>query len=75
MPKSDQGIDQKRYQVVPRTLIFVFDQKIKCSYSKGHPQKRLWAGLFNGIGGHVERGEDVLRQQIESCLKRLALQD
>ena len=27
---------------------------------KGSPEKRLWAGLYNGIGGHVERGEDVL---------------
>jgi 8-oxo-dGTP diphosphatase len=27
---------------------------------KGSPQKRLWANLYNGIGGHIERGEDVL---------------
>jgi 8-oxo-dGTP diphosphatase len=26
---------------------------------KGAPTKRLWAGKYNGIGGHVERGEDV----------------
>jgi 8-oxo-dGTP diphosphatase len=27
---------------------------------KGGPEKRLWAGLYNGLGGHVERGEDIL---------------
>ncbi len=27
---------------------------------KGAPTKRLWANLYNGIGGHVEQGEDVL---------------
>jgi 8-oxo-dGTP diphosphatase len=27
---------------------------------KGAPDKRLWAGLYNGIGGHVERDEDPL---------------
>ena len=60
MPKSDQGIDLKRYQVVPRTLIFLFDANNRVLLLKGSLQKRLWAGLFNGIGGHVERGEDVL---------------
>jgi 8-oxo-dGTP diphosphatase len=27
---------------------------------KGAPTKKLWANLYNGIGGHVEKGEDVL---------------
>jgi 8-oxo-dGTP diphosphatase len=27
---------------------------------EGAPDKRLWANLYNGLGGHVERGEDVL---------------
>lgn len=27
---------------------------------KGAPDKRLWANKFNGIGGHIEPGEDVL---------------
>lgn len=60
MPKSDQGVEEKRYQVVPRTLIFLFDDKERVLLLKGSPQKRLWADLFNGIGGHIEKGEDVL---------------
>jgi len=26
---------------------------------KGAKNKRLWEGLFNGIGGHIEPGEDI----------------
>ncbi len=35
---------------------------------KGSPTKRLWANRYNGVGGHVERGEDVLsaaRRELE----------
>jgi 8-oxo-dGTP diphosphatase len=28
---------------------------------RGAPTKRLWANLYNGIGGHVERGESLLQ--------------
>ena len=27
---------------------------------RGAPQKRLWPNHYNGVGGHIERGEDVL---------------
>ena len=27
---------------------------------RGAAHKRLWAGRYNGLGGHVERGEDPL---------------
>lgn len=59
MPKSDQGIDQKRYQVIPRTLIFLFDAQNRVLLLQGSPSKRLWGGLYNGIGGHIEPGEDI----------------
>jgi 8-oxo-dGTP diphosphatase len=58
MPKSDQGIDSKRYMLIPRTLIFIFrDDEVLLI--KGSAQKRIWANQYNGIGGHIERGEDV----------------
>ncbi len=45
-----------RYTVIPRTLIF-----LTCGESvlllRGSPTKRLWAGKYNGLGGHVEPGE------------------
>jgi 8-oxo-dGTP diphosphatase len=59
MPKSDQGVSHNRYRIIPRVLIFLIwgDQVLLI---KGAPDKRLWANQYNGIGGHVERGEDVL---------------
>jgi 8-oxo-dGTP diphosphatase len=27
---------------------------------KGAPNKRIWANRYNGVGGHIERGEDAL---------------
>ena len=59
MPLSDQGLNQPRYQIVPRTLIFVTRSE-QVLLLKGAPHKRLWANRYNGIGGHIERGEDVL---------------
>ena len=57
MPVSDQGITLDRYMLIPRTMIFLRREN---SYMllKGAPTKRLWAGRYNGIGGHVERGDD-----------------
>ena len=60
MPVSDQGVDVNRYQVTPRTLVFIFDSDERVLLLKGAADKRLWAGLYNGIGGHIEPGEDIL---------------
>lgn len=59
MPASDQGITNERYTVIPRVAIFL-RRKDSFLLLKGAPTKRLWANKYNGLGGHVERGEDVL---------------
>lgn len=59
MPKTDQGLNNIRYVVVPRTLIFLTSGD-SILLLKGAPNKRLWANKYNGIGGHIERGEDVM---------------
>jgi 8-oxo-dGTP diphosphatase len=59
MPISDQGLTVDRYTLIPRTLIFL-NKEDNFLLIKGSPKKRLWANLYNGIGGHVERGEDLL---------------
>jgi len=59
MPSSDQKTNQDRYVLIPRTLIFLTRGE-SLLLLKGGPEKRLWAGLYNGLGGHVERGEDIL---------------
>jgi 8-oxo-dGTP diphosphatase len=45
--------------LIPRTAIFLRRGE---SYLllRGAHSKRLWAGKYNGLGGHVERGEDVM---------------
>lgn len=59
MPQSDQVSTKNRYTLIPRTAVFL---RRRDSYLllKGAPTKRLWANRYNGLGGHVERGEDVL---------------
>jgi 8-oxo-dGTP diphosphatase len=59
MPSADQGVDKDRYCIIPRTLIFL-TRGDAVLLLKGAPHKRLWAGRFNGIGGHVEQGENVV---------------
>jgi 8-oxo-dGTP diphosphatase len=60
MGKQDQDIvgARTRYHLVPRVLCFLLcgDQVLLL---RGSPHKRLWPNLLNGIGGHVERGEDI----------------
>jgi len=59
MPQSEQGITKDKYMLVPRTAIFLRRAGNEFLLMKGAPTKRLWAGKYNGLGGHVERGEDV----------------
>ena len=59
MPSADQMVLSDRYTIIPRTLIFLICGK-NVLLLKGALNKRLWAGLYNGVGGHIERGEDIL---------------
>lgn len=71
MNVEDQGVGpaktggKQRYQAIPRTLIFVTSRNPESGGEevlllRGAPTKRLWANHFNGLGGHVEAGEDIL---------------
>jgi 8-oxo-dGTP diphosphatase len=59
MPSSDQGVSRERYTLIPRSLIFL-TRGDHVLLIKGAPTKRLYANFYNGIGGHIEQGEDVL---------------
>ena len=83
MQAAEQGVGvgkAGRYQVVPRTLIFVTSVNPvsggeEMLLIKGAPNKRLWANKFNGIGGHIEAGEDFLCAAQRELAEETGLRD
>ncbi len=64
MGKNDQGITNslQRWQVIPRVLCFVTFPAAtgpQVLLLRGAPTKRIWPNRLNGVGGHVERNEDI----------------
>jgi len=68
MGREEQDVrGTKRYALIPRTLIFVFHGE-RVLLMRGSPSKKLWPNRYNGIGGHLEPGEDILsaaRRELE----------
>ncbi len=75
MGHEAQGIagSRQRYQVIPRTLCFVTHGN-DVLLLRGGPEKRLWAGLYNGVGGHIEPREDVYSAARREILEETGLQ-
>lgn len=59
MSKNPQRILKGRYQVVPRSIILLVKDG-RVLLQKAPETKKIFPGFYNGIGGHIERGEDVL---------------
>jgi 8-oxo-dGTP diphosphatase len=55
-----QGVNLERYSLIPRVLVFPVDEKGHVLLLKGASNKKIWANLWNGPGGHLETGESVL---------------
>jgi 8-oxo-dGTP diphosphatase len=59
MNVEKQGVTEDRYRLIPRALIFITSGD-RVLLLMGAPNKRSWSNQYNGLGGHIERGEDVL---------------
>lgn len=59
MSLAGQRLDPARYRVVPRTLTFLTRGErvllLRLPRTRG-----AWSGCYNGVGGHLEPGEDPL---------------
>jgi 8-oxo-dGTP diphosphatase len=57
MSFNGQRLQTDRYTVIPRTLSFLVNDDsillIRLAKNRGS-----WSGKLNGVGGHIERGED-----------------
>lgn len=74
MAHNEQGLFPDRYHVIPRTLIFLKKNET-ILLIKGAETKKLWPNLFNGIGGHIERGEDVYTAAKRELFEETGIED
>lgn len=59
MQTNPQAFDSRRYQVIPRVLVFL-NRGEDILLMKRAADRRVFPGQYNGLGGHVESGENVL---------------
>ncbi|MBN1964931.1 MAG: NUDIX domain-containing protein [Anaerolineae bacterium] len=74
MGAHDQGADATagRWLTIPRTLSFVtFGDDVLLLKRAAH--KRVFPNKYNGVGGHVERNEDVLTGAVREIKEETGL--
>ncbi|MCS6963762.1 MAG: NUDIX domain-containing protein [Thermoflexus sp.] len=58
MGRAEQGISRERWAVIPRVLCFLFHEH-EVLLLKRASHRAIFPDRYNGLGGHVEPGEDL----------------
>lgn len=74
MGANDQGADATagRWLTIPRTLCFVTHGD-DVLLMKRAPDRRVYPNKYNGVGGHIERGEDPLSGALREIYEETGL--
>lgn len=73
MSVREQGVQLDRYSLIPRTAVFLRDGDAFLLL-RGSSSKRIWPGRYNGVGGHVDRGEDILTAAVRELREETGLE-
>ncbi len=73
MSLDGQRVDPTRYSLIPRTLTFLVrgNQVLLIQLGAKHAG---WNGLYNGLGGHIEQGEDPRSAAVREVLEESGLE-
>ena len=72
MRPEDQLNAGVRYTVIPRVLVFL-TRDDEVLLLRGAPDKKLWAGKYNGLGGHIEPGETPYQAAVREVYEEAGL--
>lgn len=73
MALAGQRLDKDRYTIIPRTLTFlVHDETVLLIRIR--EDRGAWGGKYNGVGGHIEPGEDPLSAARRELIEETGVQ-
>ena len=75
MSATDQGANETggRWLTIPRTLCFILNGS-DILLMKRSPNRRIFPNRYNGVGGHIERGEDPYTSAKREILEETGLE-
>lgn len=73
MSLAGQQTQSDRYVLIPRTLSFL-TRPGEILLMRLGPERGEWSGLLNGVGGHIEQGEDPIQSARREITEETGLQ-